>query len=58
MGEYIENWKTAVSEWVALRPILEMCDRETGQEGGVRCRDLGWRKMAARKQMSTTLEDI
>ena len=29
LGAYIENRQSTVSEWVALRPIMEICDRET-----------------------------
>ena len=43
---------------MALRPILEICDRDTGYKGGERRRDLWWRKTEARKQISATLEDI
>ena len=31
---YIERRQAIVAEWVALRPILEVCDIETGYEGG------------------------
>ena len=27
---YIEKWQAKVEEWVALMPILEICDRDTG----------------------------
>ena len=45
-------------EWVALRPILEVCDRETGYEGGGRIQDPWWRQTADRKKLSATLKDI
>ena len=35
---YIDRSQATVAEWVALRPILEVCDRETGYEGGGRRR--------------------
>ena len=47
-----------MAEWVALRPILEVCDRETGYEGGGRLREPWWRQMAVRKQLSATLKKI
>ena len=47
-----------MAEWVELRPILEVCDRETGYEGGGRRREPWWRETAARKQLSATLKDI
>ena len=30
LGAYIEKRQASVEEWVALRPILEVCDKETG----------------------------
>ena len=47
-----------MAEWVALRPMLEVCDRDTGCEGGGRSRELWWRKTVARKQMSAMLKEI
>ena len=36
LGAYIDKRQVTVAEWVALRPVLEICDRETGYkvEGG------------------------
>ena len=34
LGTYIEGRQATVTEWVALRPILEVCVRETGYEWG------------------------
>ena len=42
---------------VALRPILEVCDRETGYKVG-RHREISWRQTAARNQLSATLKYI
>ena len=47
-----------MAEWVALCPILEVCDRETGYEGGGRRREPWWGKTAARNQLSATLKYI
>ena len=47
-----------MAEWVALRPILEVCDRETGYEGGVILQEPWWRQTATRKQLRATLKDI
>ena len=58
LGNYIYRRQTTVAEWVTLRPILEVCDRETGYEGGGRRREPWWRETAARKQLSATLKDI
>ena len=58
LGTYIDKWQVTVVEWVALMPILEFCNRETGYERGGRQRETWWRKMAAWKQQRTTLEEI
>ena len=34
LGTYIDRRQATVAEWVALRTILEVCDIETGYEGG------------------------
>ena len=47
-----------MTEWVALRPILEFCDRETGYEGRERRWYPWWRQTAARKQLSDTFKNI
>ena len=47
-----------MAECVALRPILEVCDRETGYEGGGTIREPWWSQTAARKQLSATFKDI
>ena len=56
LGTYIDKRQATLAEWVTLRPILEVCDRETGYKGGGRRQELWWRQTAARKQMSTTLK--
>ena len=43
LGAYNDRRQTTVTEWVELRPILEVCDRETSYKGGGRCREPGWR---------------
>ena len=58
LGAYIEKRQAAVAEWVDLRLVLEICDKETGYEGGGGRRKLCLRKTAARKHLSATLEDI
>ena len=44
--------------WLESRPIIEVCDRDTGYKRGGRRREPWWRKTAARKQLSATLEEI
>ena len=36
LREYINRRQATVAEWVALRPIFEVCEKETGYEGGGR----------------------
>ena len=43
---------------MALHPILDVCDRETGYAGGGRRQDPWRRQTAARKQLITTLKEI
>ena len=38
LGTYIDRSQAKVSEWVALRPILEVYDRDKCYEGGGRRR--------------------
>ena len=54
---YIDRSQTAVAKWVALRPILEVCDRNQSYEGGGRRRYPKWSQTAARK-LSCTLKEI
>ena len=58
LGTYIDRSQATVVEWAALRHILEVCDRETGYEGGGRRQDPWWRQTAARNQLSVTLKEI
>ena len=46
-----------MAQWVALRPLFEVCARETGYEGGGRRRKVWWRQEATGKQFRFTLED-
>ena len=45
-------------EWVALQPILEVVNKESGYEGGRRRQEPWWRQTAASKQLIATLKDI
>ena len=58
LGTYIYKWQITVSYWVELRPILEVCDGHMVYEGEGRRRDPWWKKTAARKHLSATIEDI
>ena len=54
---YIEQRQATVAQWVALRPLFEVCARETGYEGGGWMRKVWWRQEATEKQLQATLED-
>ena len=58
LGTYIDKRQATVVYWVVLRLILNICNRETGYEGGGRRRDTWWRQTPDRKQLSAALEDI
>ena len=52
---YIGRRQAKVAQGVALRPILEVCARETGYEGGDRKRRPWWRKGETAEALRTTL---
>ena len=54
---YIERQQATVAQWVALRPLFEVCTRKTGYEGGERRRKERWHQEATEKQLRTNLED-
>ena len=58
LGTYMDMRQATVAEWVKLRPILEVCDRDTGYKGGERRRELWWRQPEARKQLGATLKEV
>ena len=55
---YIYRRQVKVLEWVALRPIFELCTKGERYEGGGRLREPWWRQLAAEKNLRDTLEDI
>ena len=48
---YVDMQQAAVAEWVALRPIFDVCTRKTGYEGGGRLGVPWWRQEAAENQL-------
>ena len=58
LGAYIDRIQETVTEWVPLRPILEVCDRDTGYEVERRLQEPCWRQTAARKQLSAMFKEI
>ena len=55
---YIDRRQVIVAEWVVLRPILGVCDKETGYEEEGRPREPWWRQTTTRKHLSATLKYI
>ena len=47
-----------VVEWVALRPIFEVCEKETGYKGGGGRRAPWRRQTAADSQLRDTLKHV
>ena len=55
---YIGRRQANVAQWVALRPLFELCARETWCEGGGRRREAWWFQEAIEKQLGSTLAEI
>ena len=53
---YVDRQQVTVGEWVAIRPIFDVCVRETGYEGGGRLRVPWWRKKAAENHLRVMVE--
>ena len=51
---YIEKRQATLSQWVVLRPLFEVCARETGYEGWGRSRKVWWRQEAKEKHLRAT----
>ena len=43
---------------MALWPIFEVCEKDTGYEGGMKLRKPWWRQEAAEQQLEATLKNI
>ena len=46
LGMYIDRRQATVAEWVALRPILEVCDKEKAYKRRRRRQEPCWRQTA------------
>ena len=46
-----------LAQWVAMRPLFEVCARETGYGGGGSRREAWWRQEAIEKQLQDNLAD-
>ena len=57
-GTYNNKLQVTVAEWVVLKKIIEVYNRETVYEGEGRHREPWWQQTAARNNLSETLEEI
>ena len=48
---YIGRRQATVAQWVALRPLFEVCAREKGYEGGGSRREDLWRQEVIEKRL-------
>ena len=55
---YIGRIQELVAQCVLLWPIIEVCARETGYEGGGCRRDTWWRQDVPETHLKATLEEI
>ena len=46
LRKHVDRQHATVAEWVATRPIFDVCARETGYEGGERLQVPWWRRKA------------
>ena len=54
----MERIQATVAEWVDLRPIFDVCSRETGYEGGGKFQVKCCIDVAAENQQKVTAEEI
>ena len=52
---YIGRRQATVSQWVALRPLFDVCAREIWYEGRAHKREAWWRQEATKKQLRSTM---
>ena len=52
---HIEQRQETAAQWVALRPLFEVCARDTGYEGGGLRKEAWWLQEATEKQLRATL---
>ena len=54
----MDRQQATVAEWVATRPIFDVCAREKGYEGGERLQVSWWIQKAAEEHLRVTVEAI
>ena len=57
-GGYINCKQTTLAEWVVLRPIYEVYEKEMEYDRGGRYREPWWSQTAPRAQLRDTIENI
>ena len=55
---YVDRRQVTVAEWMSIRPIFDLCVRDTGYEGGGRLWVPWWRQKAVEDQLKVTVEAI
>ena len=55
LRKYLDRRQATVSEWVSLRPIFDVCARETRYEGGGKLQVMWWIQTAEEKHMKVTV---
>ena len=54
----MDRRQATLAEWVAIRPIFDVCSRETGYEEGRRLRVPWWRQKAEENKLRVAVESI
>ena len=54
----MDRQQATVAEWVATRPIFDVCAREKGYKGRERLQVPWWSQKAAEEQLRVTVEAI
>ena len=54
----MDRKQETVAEWEDLRPIFNVCTRDTGYKGGVKLWVWWWRQAPADKQLKVMFDDI
>ena len=57
VAKYIGRRQATVSQWVDLLPLLELCARETGYDGGGWNKSSWWRQQTTKETLWTILEE-
>ena len=58
LSKYVDRLQATVAEWVAIRPIFDVCVRDTGYEGWGILWVPWWRQKSAENRLRVTVEEI